>query len=113
MSKYEEYFIDVSRFNKIDIYRYLELLPGHRGHAIEHAIKKLVLCGVRTGGKPLKKDIIEARDTLSRKIQMWEEDEEYERSQNLAAPHDAVPLWTEEHEENMDLLLLSRAETRL
>ena len=35
----------LSALKKIDIYRYLELLPGDRGHAIEHALKKLALCG--------------------------------------------------------------------
>lgn len=71
---YEKYFIDVSGYEKIDIYRYLELLPGERGHAIEHALKKLALCGVRTGGKSLEKDITEARDTLNRWLEMREED---------------------------------------
>ena len=74
-AKYEKYFIDVSGYSKIDIYRYLELLPGTRGHAIEHALKKLALCGVRTGGKSLIKDITEARDTLNRWLEMRAEDE--------------------------------------
>ncbi|AKX52007.1 hypothetical protein AKN92_11360 [Thiopseudomonas alkaliphila] len=74
-AKYEKYFIDVSGYSKIDIYRYLELLPGNRGHAIEHALKKLALCGVRTGGKSLIKDITEARDTLNRWLEMRAEDE--------------------------------------
>ena len=75
-AKYEKYFIDVSGYSKIDIYRYLELLPGNRSHAIEHALKKLALCGVRTGGKSLIKDITEARDTLNRWLEMRAEDEQ-------------------------------------
>lgn len=78
MSNYEKYFIDVERFKKIDIYRYLELLPGDRGHAIEHALKKLALCGVRTGGKSFVKDITEARDTLNRWLDMRKEDDAHE-----------------------------------
>ena len=73
--EYSKYFIDVSDYTKIDIYRYLELLEGERGHAIEHALKKLALCGVRTGGKDMRKDIKEARDTLTRWLDMRDEDD--------------------------------------
>lgn len=72
--QYSKYFIDVSKYDKIDIYRYLELLSGNRGHAIEHAIKKLVLTGVRTGGKDFIMDVTEARNTLNRWLEMREED---------------------------------------
>ena len=73
--EYSKYFIDVSDYTKIDIYRYLELLEGERGHAIEHALKKLALCGVRTGGKDMRKDIKEARDTLTRRPDMRDGDD--------------------------------------
>ena len=38
--------------------------------AIQHASKKLLLSGVRTGGKSKYDDIREARDTLNRWLQI-------------------------------------------
>lgn len=38
--------------------------------AIQHASKKLLLSGVRTGGKTARQDIQEARDTLNRWLQL-------------------------------------------
>ena len=70
---YNEYFRDIKHLDKIDIYRLLDLF-GVTDHALGHAIKKLVLAGVRTGGKPSFKDIAEARDTLNRKLEMLQED---------------------------------------
>ena len=97
---YEKYFIDVSGYEKIDIYRYLELLPGERGHAIEHALKKLALCGIRTGGKSLVKDITEARDTLNRWLEMREEDNRI--AQTKAEQRASQGEWpTEERIENI------------
>ena len=41
--------------------------------AIQHASKKLLLSGVRTGGKSKRDDIKEARDTLTRWLQLDEQ----------------------------------------
>ena len=71
--EYNAYFKDVSHLNKIDHYRVCDLFEV-TDHAIGHAIKKLLLCGVRTGGKDAVKEITEARDTLTRKLEMLEED---------------------------------------
>lgn len=71
--KYGKYFKDVSNLEKIDVYRILDLYEV-TDHALGHAIKKLLLAGSRTGGKGAYKDITEARDTLSRYIEMQSED---------------------------------------
>ena len=71
---YENYFKDVSNLRSIDVYRVIELF-GVTDHAIGHAVKKLLLCGQRTGGKNEEKEITEARDTLNRWLEMREEDE--------------------------------------
>lgn len=72
---YKQYFKDVSHLDEIDVYRVLELFEV-RDHAIGHAVKKLLLAGVRTGGKSEEADVEEAVDTLLRWQQMREEDEE-------------------------------------
>lgn len=70
--KYNHYFVRVP-FKYIDIYRLLELFKV-TDNAIGHAVKKLLVPGLR-GNKPTKQDIIEARDTLNRRIEMWDEEE--------------------------------------
>lgn len=42
---------------------------------IQHAVKKLMLTGVRTGGKSAAKDVQEAIDSLTRYQEMVAEDE--------------------------------------
>jgi len=58
----------------IDVYR-VHRLFGVVDHEIHHASKKLLLCGVRTEGKPARKEIEEARDTLTRWLEIQDEDE--------------------------------------
>lgn len=70
--KYSHYFKRIP-WKHIDIYRLLEVF-GVTDNAIGHALKKLLVPGLR-GNKPTKQDVIEARDTLNRRIEMWEEDE--------------------------------------
>lgn len=63
-------------FSHIDVYRVLQLFEvKDDSGALHHAIKKLLLAGVRTGGKPVTKDIEEARDTLNRYLEMQRETE--------------------------------------
>lgn len=69
---YDKYFKDVRHIDSVGIYRVLDLF-GVTDHAIGHAIKKLLLAGVRTGNKTMFEDIMEARDTLGRWMQMQEE----------------------------------------
>lgn len=70
-SLYNAYQIDVSDVDIIDVYeihnRYKIDDPSG---AIQHASKKLLLAGTRTGNKPKYKDIKEARDTLNRWLEM-------------------------------------------
>lgn len=70
---YAKYFKDVPHLSSVDIYRVLDLF-GVTDHALGHAIKKLLLAGVRTGNKTMFEDIMEAHDTLGRWMQMREED---------------------------------------
>jgi len=69
---YSKYFRDVSRLDSIDVYRVHKLFTLE-DHALCHASKKILLGGDRTGGKSLEEDIIEARDTLNRWLEMERE----------------------------------------
>ena len=70
---YEKYFKDVSVYDFIDVYRTHRIF-GLNDEVLCHASKKLLLSGVRTGGKSLEQDVREARDTLNRWIEMLAED---------------------------------------
>lgn len=71
--KYGKYFRDIERLKKLDIYRIFDLF-GPLDHALEHAVKKLLLGGDRTGGKGQVVDVLEARDSLNRWLEMQAED---------------------------------------
>ena len=69
--KYSAYFKDVSRLDFIDVYQVHNLFNvDDPSGAIQHASKKLLLSGVRTGGKSKADDIREARDTLNRWLEI-------------------------------------------
>lgn len=70
---YEKYFKDVSGFDVIDVYRTHRIF-GLNDEVLCHASKKLLLSGVRTGGKTLEQDVKEARDSLNRWLEMLSED---------------------------------------
>ena len=65
--KYPAYFKSVQGFESIDVYAVHHLfgLDDPAG-ILHHASKKLLLSGVRTGGKSKYDDIREARDSLNR-----------------------------------------------
>lgn len=69
--KYPKYYKNVAGLNEIDVYavHHLFNIQDPSG-AIQHASKKLLLSGVRTGGKSAFDDIKEARDTLTRWLQI-------------------------------------------
>jgi hypothetical protein len=71
---YPKYYKDVRKLDVVDVYR-VHRLFGVTDNEIHHASKKLLLCGVRTGGKPARKEIEEARDTLNRWLEIQDEDE--------------------------------------
>jgi hypothetical protein len=69
--KYGAYYKDVSRLDLIDVYETHRLFKiDDPSGCIQHASKKLLLSGVRTGNKTKLQDIEEARDTLNRWLEM-------------------------------------------
>lgn len=59
-----------SAWDAIDTYRVNQLFPvNDPSGMLLHARKKLLVPGVRTGGKSMRKDVQEARDTLTRWLQ--------------------------------------------
>ena len=70
--QYSKYFRDVSRLDSIDVYKVHKLFTVE-DHALCHASKKILLAGTRTGEKPFVQDITEARDTLTRWLEMERE----------------------------------------
>lgn len=72
MSKlYPKYYKDVSGVEEVDVYHVHQIFNiQDPSGAIQHASKKLLLSGVRTGGKSFYDDIREARDTLNRWLQL-------------------------------------------
>lgn len=69
--KYPKYYKPVGNLTEIDVYAVHKLFNiQDPSGAIQHASKKLLLSGVRTGGKSPFKDIQEARDTLTRWLQL-------------------------------------------
>ena len=72
MSKmYPKYYKDVSDVLEVDVYHVHKIFSiQDPSGAIQHASKKLLLSGVRTGGKSFYDDIREARDTLNRWLEI-------------------------------------------
>lgn len=69
--KYPKYYKSVAHLDEIDVYQVHKLFNiQDPSGAIQHASKKLLLSGVRTGNKTQYKDIQEARDTLNRWLEM-------------------------------------------
>jgi hypothetical protein len=69
--KYGTYHKDVRRLDSIDVYETHRLFSiDDPSGCLQHASKKLLLSGVRTGGKTKLQDIEEARDTLNRWVEM-------------------------------------------
>jgi len=72
--KYPAYHKDVRHLETVDVYRVHRLFKVFDPE-LHHASKKILLCGVRTGGKPARQEIVEARDTLNRWLEILDEDE--------------------------------------
>lgn len=71
--KYPKYYKKVQGLTEIDVYAVHHLFDiQDPSGAIQHASKKLLLSGVRTGGKSQLDDIREARDTLTRYLELQE-----------------------------------------
>lgn len=72
--KYPKYYKSVAHLTEIDPYAVHHLFGvSDPSGAIQHASKKLLLSGVRTGGKSAYQDIKEARDALNRWLQLNED----------------------------------------
>ena len=68
--KHSHYFKDVRHLDYVDIYQVCKLFEVEDpSHCTQHSIKKLLMSGKR-GAKDKMKDIIEARDTLNRYLQI-------------------------------------------
>jgi len=71
VEKYAAYQKDVRNLDSIDVYETNRLFAiDDPSGCLQHASKKLLLSGVRTGGKLKQQDIEEARDTLNRWLEM-------------------------------------------
>lgn len=69
--KYPKYYKSVKHLDVVDVYAVHQLFViNDPSGAIQHASKKLLLSGVRTGGKSVYDDIREARDTLTRWLEI-------------------------------------------
>ena len=72
--KYPKYYKSTQGMTEVDVYAVLKLFDiQDSSGAIHHATKKLLLSGVRTGGKTKHQDITEARDTLTRWLELNKE----------------------------------------
>lgn len=72
--KYPQYYKPVGALTEVDVYAVHQLFELYdTSGCLHHASKKLLLSGVRTGGKSAYDDIREARDTLSRWLQLNQE----------------------------------------
>lgn len=69
---YPKYYkVIPSDWKVIDVYGVCKLFPvADDSGCINHATKKLLVPGVRTGGKTMYQDVKEARDSLNRWLQL-------------------------------------------
>lgn len=68
---YSKYRIDVSDADSIDVYDiHNRFNVDDPSGCLQHASKKILLPGTRTGGKSKYQDIKEARDTLNRWLEL-------------------------------------------
>ena len=66
------YIVDISKYNKLDIYRILSLY-NVTNPCLQHSIKKL-LCAGKRGSKNFLQDVNEALQSLQRFLEMQGED---------------------------------------
>lgn len=74
LRKYPHYYKDVRHLAVLDVYRIIDLFTVLAGPQ-QHALKKVLLPGLRKKNT-VRKDITEAIDTLSRWLEMMDEDKE-------------------------------------
>lgn len=91
--RHSHYFRRVTGLDWIDLYRFF-LLFDVTDPCLQHAIKKLVVPGMRGGGKTERKDVEEAVDTLQRWLEIQNEDDAF-----MATFDDRLPLDADPHAE--------------
>jgi len=69
---HEHYFIDVSGYDRVDVYRLIELI-GITCPVAQHVFKKAFATGKR-GHKDLRRDWQDIADSAARRLEMIEED---------------------------------------
>ena len=70
-ARYPKYYKFIGGMQELDVYAVHKIFNiEDPSGAIQHASKKLLLSGVRTGGKSKFDDIREARDTLNRWLEL-------------------------------------------
>lgn len=70
-AKYPKYYKSVGDLKEVDVYAVHMLFNvDDPSGALQHASKKLLLAGSRTGGKSPFDDVREARDTLNRWLEL-------------------------------------------
>ena len=70
---YPKYYKSTQGLTELDVYAVHTLFGiNDPSGAIHHASKKLLLSGSRTGGKSVYEDIREARDTLTRWLELYD-----------------------------------------
>jgi hypothetical protein len=69
---HEHYFIDVSAYDQVDVYRLIEL-AGITCPVAQHVFKKAFATGKR-GHKDLRRDWKDIADSAARRLQMMDED---------------------------------------
>lgn len=70
-ARYPQYYKSLHGLVEIDVYAVHQLFAiNDPSGAIQHASKKLLLSGVRTGGKSMYADVKEARDSLTRWLEL-------------------------------------------
>lgn len=75
---YPKYYKSTQGLTELDVYAVHTLFGiNDPSGAIHHASKKLLLSGSRTGGKSVYEDIREARDTLTRWLELYDHFEEH------------------------------------
>lgn len=83
ITKYPQYFKSVKIHDYVDVYTIHKLFDiQDPSGCIQHASKKLLLSGVRTGKKSKYKDILEARDTLNRWLTLNQYEYEHENQED-------------------------------
>lgn len=68
----DKYFVDVDDIDVMDIYEVCRRFEvDDPSGALQHAIKKLLLAGMRNGSKSKEQDVLEARASLDRYAEMY------------------------------------------